>query len=64
MPQVGFEPTILVFERVKTVHTLDRAATVIGSYVFIYSLFNNSVSMTDLLSTGHRSGAPIFEAVG
>jgi hypothetical protein len=31
MPQVGFEPTISVFERVKTVHALDRAATVIGS---------------------------------
>jgi hypothetical protein len=30
MPSVGFEPTILVFERVKTVHALDRAATVIG----------------------------------
>jgi hypothetical protein len=30
MPQVGFEPTIPVFERAKTVHVLDRAATVIG----------------------------------
>jgi hypothetical protein len=30
MPQVGFEPTIPVFEWVKTVHALDRAATVIG----------------------------------
>jgi hypothetical protein len=29
MPQVRFEPTIPVFERVKTVHALDRAATVI-----------------------------------
>jgi hypothetical protein len=27
-----FEPTIPVFERAKTVHTLDRAATVIGSH--------------------------------
>jgi hypothetical protein len=25
MPQVGFEPTIPVFERAKTVHALDRA---------------------------------------
>jgi heme oxygenase len=32
MLQVGFEPTIPVFERAKTVHALDRAATVIGSY--------------------------------
>jgi hypothetical protein len=30
MPQVGFEPTIPVFERAKTVHALDRAAAVIG----------------------------------
>jgi hypothetical protein len=30
MPRVGFEPMILVFERAKTVHTLDSAATVIG----------------------------------
>jgi hypothetical protein len=31
MPRVGFEPTIPVFERPKTIHALDRAATVIGS---------------------------------
>jgi hypothetical protein len=30
MPWVGFESTIPVFERAKTVHALDRAATVIG----------------------------------
>jgi hypothetical protein len=30
MPRVGFEPKIPVFERVKTVHALDRAATMIG----------------------------------
>jgi hypothetical protein len=30
MPQVGFEPTIPAFERVKKVHALDRVATVIG----------------------------------
>jgi hypothetical protein len=29
MPRVGFEPAIPVFERAKTVYTLDRAATVI-----------------------------------
>jgi hypothetical protein len=27
---MGFEPTIPVFERAKTVHALDRVATVIG----------------------------------
>jgi hypothetical protein len=30
MPSVGFEPTIPAFERGKTVHALDRAATVTG----------------------------------
>jgi hypothetical protein len=31
MLQLGFEPTITVLERAKTVHALDRVATVIGS---------------------------------
>jgi hypothetical protein len=37
MPRVGFEHTIQVFERAKTVHALDRAAIVIGilKYVII-----------------------------
>jgi hypothetical protein len=30
MSEVGFKPTIPVFERAKTVHALDREATVIG----------------------------------
>jgi hypothetical protein len=33
MSQVGFEITIPVFERSKTVHALDRAATVTGMLV-------------------------------
>jgi hypothetical protein len=32
MPRVGFEPTIPVFERAKTVHAFDRETTVIGTY--------------------------------
>jgi hypothetical protein len=31
MPKIGFEHTTPVFEREKTVHALDRAATVIGT---------------------------------
>jgi hypothetical protein len=31
MPLVGFKPTIPAFERAKTVHASDRAATVIGN---------------------------------
>jgi hypothetical protein len=34
MPQVGFELMIPVFERAKTVHALDRAASVIGSNLY------------------------------
>jgi hypothetical protein len=34
MPRVGFEPTILVFERAKTVHALARAATVTGTQIY------------------------------
>jgi hypothetical protein len=34
MPRVGFEPTILAFERAKRVHALDRAATVTGDVKF------------------------------
>jgi hypothetical protein len=30
MPRVGLEATIPVFERAKTVHALDRTATVTG----------------------------------
>jgi hypothetical protein len=30
---VGFEPTISVLERAKTVRALDRAATVIGTFL-------------------------------
>jgi hypothetical protein len=38
MPQVGYKPTIPVFQRVKTFHALDRAATVIGKYRNCYSI--------------------------
>jgi hypothetical protein len=34
MPQMGFEPTIPVFEQAKTVYALDRAATVISKQQF------------------------------
>jgi hypothetical protein len=39
MPWVGLEPTIQAFERAKTVHALDCAATVIGSLLISH---NNS----------------------
>jgi hypothetical protein len=36
IPWVGFEPMIQAFERLKTVHALDRAVTVIGNYPLSY----------------------------
>jgi hypothetical protein len=35
MPRVGFELTIPMFKRAKTVHASDRAATVIGKCDFV-----------------------------
>jgi hypothetical protein len=35
MSQVGFESTIPLFERAKTVHALDRSATLIGLELII-----------------------------
>jgi hypothetical protein len=46
MPRVGFESTIPVFERAKTVHALDRAATVIGSVCMATLLLTNILSLT------------------
>jgi hypothetical protein len=34
MPRVGFEPATPVCEWAKTVHALDRAATLIGKYKY------------------------------
>jgi hypothetical protein len=36
MSRVGFEPMIPVFEWAKTVHGLERAATVVGQKKFSY----------------------------
>jgi hypothetical protein len=39
MSQVGFEPTIPVFDRAKAVHALDRATTVIGGRIIVNNQF-------------------------
>jgi hypothetical protein len=39
MTLVGFEPTIPVFERTKTVHALDRVATMFGILVNIVKIY-------------------------
>jgi hypothetical protein len=42
MPRVGFEPTIPVFERAKSVHALDRVATVIDTRLRVITLICSS----------------------
>jgi hypothetical protein len=42
MPRVGFETTIPEFKRAKTVHALDRAATVIGGMLRKEDSYNNN----------------------
>jgi hypothetical protein len=39
---MGFEPTIPVIERAKTVHALDRAANMIGLFALNLLLINTS----------------------
>jgi hypothetical protein len=46
MPRVGFEPTIPVFVKAKTVHALERAATVIGNYALYSPPMSFSSSVT------------------
>jgi hypothetical protein len=45
MARVGFEPMIPELERAKTVHALDRAATVIGA-----TLYSSSNIVTEIWS--------------
>jgi hypothetical protein len=44
MPQVGFQPTIPVVVRAKTVHALDHAATVINKHDSSTDIFNNKTT--------------------
>lgn len=46
MPWVGFGPTIPIFQRTKTFHASDRAATVIGHHPLFLSHFNRKFSKT------------------
>jgi hypothetical protein len=45
MSRVGLEPTIPVFERTKTVHDLDSAATVITAFSNTSNKYQNNVRM-------------------
>jgi hypothetical protein len=49
---VGYEPTIPAFERAKTVHALDRAATVIGTHVITSDKFEWISSISNSYTAG------------
>jgi hypothetical protein len=51
MPWVGFEPTIPVSERAKTVHALDRYATVTGK-----CYINSTETVSVDIRQGGRNG--------
>jgi hypothetical protein len=51
MPRVRLEPTIPVLERTKTVHALDRAATVIGALDVPYTVSQISVRVRNHIVT-------------
>jgi hypothetical protein len=59
MPRMGFEPTIPVFERAKTVHASDRAATVIGhmSTSVLTNISNPNISQ-NLFKDGVSNNKP------
>jgi hypothetical protein len=61
MPRVGFEPTIRVFERVKTVHALSRAITVIGRPVF-YKPENTTFQRLDIFPSSVAVLGPLDRA--
>jgi hypothetical protein len=42
MPKAGFEPTIPVCERAKTIYVIDRAANVIGEIIVLLLLTQNT----------------------
>jgi hypothetical protein len=50
MSQVEFETTIPVFERAKTVHALDRAATVIGTFSNYFGIKIHSYHPASIVS--------------
>jgi hypothetical protein len=54
MPWVGFEPTIPVFERTKTVHESDRSATAIGCTSVIHELITGLNWLEGLADSTHK----------
>jgi hypothetical protein len=61
MPRVGFEPTIRVFERAKTVHALDRSVTVIEDKGRIFFI-NVRIVLSDDMASYPRRQSLFFTA--
>jgi hypothetical protein len=57
LPRVGFEPMIPVFERAETVHALDRAETVIGTFNGLHGVIFQKTEL--FIPTGVRTSDPI-----
>jgi hypothetical protein len=62
MPRVEFEPTIPVFERAKTVHALDRAATMIGTNKLWSMLMSNLAHCLRVYVTECNDGGKIYNS--
>jgi hypothetical protein len=60
MPWVGFEPTIPVFERAKTVHALDREATVISYTYITFKLISLIVYSHTLFHNAYEQGTQVL----
>jgi hypothetical protein len=63
VPRVGFEPTTLVFERAKTIHALDLAATAIDSMrisIYYEHMQNLNKSQKVVKERGLRKWTPNF----
>jgi hypothetical protein len=63
MPRVGFDLTIPVFERAKTVDASDFAATVIGAIFSLFSIKpfvfrNNSLGLVMIYGPGGQDSVP------
>jgi hypothetical protein len=55
MPWEGFEPTVPVFERGKTVHALDSTATVIGlQFLLLLTILKKKQSNLFIKMKRHR----------
>jgi hypothetical protein len=51
MPGVGFESTVPAFERAKTVHALNRAATVIGISTRLHGVVSQKIVLFIVTTT-------------